>query len=98
MRDSRIGAHGAVALVLALGLKWVALEPLLRSGDQRWLAAPLVARFVCTVLIACFSYARSDGLGRVFAGAVGPGAVLLAALPLVPLLIWLGPTLAPAAT
>lgn len=85
MRDSRIGAHGAVALVLTLGLKWVALEPLFRTRTLLWLAAPVVARFACTLLLASFAYAREQGLGSAFAKRVGVREVLLGALATAPL-------------
>jgi adenosylcobinamide-GDP ribazoletransferase len=88
MRDSRIGAHGAAALVLVLGLKWAALERVLELGHGAWLAAPVVARLVATVLLATFPYARSEGLGSAFAGRVGAREVLVGALGLAPL-AWL---------
>lgn len=98
MRDSRIGAHGAVALCLALGLKWVALDRALSLSDERWIIAPTLARFACTLLLATFAYARPQGLGSAFAERVGVFEVVLGALAFVPLYAWLGPTLlAPAA-
>lgn len=93
MRDSRIGAHGATALCLALGLKWVALERALELSDERWIIAPTLSRFACTLLLATFTYARSEGLGSAFAKRVGVFEVVLGALSLVPLYAWLGPTL-----
>ena len=90
MRDSRIGSHGALALLLVLLLKWSALERLLGDGDVRWLLAPVLARFVCTLLMACFPYARSQGLGSAFAGRVGVRQVLLGGLALAAGLTWLG--------
>ncbi|HEX7479494.1 MAG TPA: adenosylcobinamide-GDP ribazoletransferase [Polyangiales bacterium] len=67
MRDSRIGAHGASALVLLLLTRVIALGQLL--GDERaWVlvAAPTCARGVVVPLIAGFRYARPEGLGRMF--------------------------------
>jgi adenosylcobinamide-GDP ribazoletransferase len=64
MKDSRIGAFGAIALVLVLLAKVratsLALEPL------PLLAAPVVARGVTSALIVAFPYARAEGLGRAF--------------------------------
>jgi adenosylcobinamide-GDP ribazoletransferase len=71
MRDSRIGAHGALALVLALLLKATALERLLELQSWSWLLAPVAARFLCTVLIARFRYIRAKGLGSAFVARVG---------------------------
>jgi adenosylcobinamide-GDP ribazoletransferase len=82
MRDSRIGAHGAAALSLLLMLKWAALESALARGDMRWLVAPVVARFACTLLLALFPYVRAQGLGSAFAGHVGIFHVAVAALGL----------------
>ena len=70
MRDSRIGAHGALALVLLIGLKWTALERALELHGHAWLMAPIAARFACTLLLAWFPYAREQGLGSAFAEAV----------------------------
>ncbi|MDB4987054.1 MAG: cobS [Myxococcaceae bacterium] len=70
MRDSRIGAHGAVALVLLLALKWAALERIFELHSAVWLMAPVVARFACTLLMAWFPYAREQGLGSSFVGKV----------------------------
>jgi adenosylcobinamide-GDP ribazoletransferase len=88
MRDSRIGAHGATALVLVLGLKWAALERVLELGLGAWLAAPVVARLVATVLLASFPYARHQGLGSAFSGRVGLREVAVGCLALLPL-AWL---------
>ncbi len=85
MRDSRIGAHGAVALCLALGLKWAALERLLSNGRAQWIVAPVVARFACTLLLASFAYARPQGLGSAFSGRVGVAQVLLGGVVCLPL-------------
>jgi adenosylcobinamide-GDP ribazoletransferase len=82
MRDGRIGAHGALALVLLVLCKWVALERLLAQGGADWLLAPVAARFLGTLLMAGFPYARASGLGSSFAGRVGARELVLGALPL----------------
>jgi adenosylcobinamide-GDP ribazoletransferase len=82
MRDSRIGAHGALGVVLLVAFKWAALERALARPDLAWLMAPVLARFVCTLLMACFPYARQQGLGSSFAGRVGAREVALGALAL----------------
>lgn len=65
MRDSRIGAFGAIALALFLLAKVHATAAVLSA---RWplLVAPVVARAVASALIVTFPYARPDGLGRIF--------------------------------
>jgi adenosylcobinamide-GDP ribazoletransferase len=82
MRDSRIGAHGALGLLLLVLFKWAALERVLPRADHAWLLAPVAARFLCTLLMARFPYAREAGLGSSFAGRVGAREVALGALAL----------------
>ncbi len=99
MRDSRIGSHGALALVLVIGLKWASLERALVLEQPLWIMAPVASRFACTLLLLAFPYARSDGLGSPFVGlprvpalatglvALAAASVLLGPLALVPALI-----------
>ncbi len=69
MRDSRIGAHGAAALVLVLMLKAAALVTVLGRGDLfALLAFPAVARFAVVPLVVWLPYARPEGLGKPFHG------------------------------
>ncbi len=81
MRDGRIGAHGAAALVLVLLAKAAALAELGARGDL-WLvaAAPAVARFAAVPLVVWFPYARDEGLGKAFRGTAGAREVAIAAL------------------
>lgn len=90
MRDSRIGAHGALALVVVVLLKWAALERALELSSSAWLVAPVVARFVCTLSIARFPYARAEGLASPFVGAVGARALAIGAVALALACAWLG--------
>jgi len=91
MRDSRIGAHGALALTLLLMLKWAALEQALTLGSASWLIAPVAARFAVTLLIAWFPYARTEGLGGPFVGLVRGRALALGALAVLLSALLLGP-------
>ena len=76
MRDGRIGAQGAAALVLLLLGKVVALgEALSRHDFQVVLAFPTLARWAVTPLVAFFPYARAEGLGRAFNGSAGAAQV-----------------------
>jgi adenosylcobinamide-GDP ribazoletransferase len=85
MRDSRIGAHGAVGLVLVLVAKVAALADVVVRRDLALvLLFPVVARWAVTPLIVFFPYVRPEGLGRGFNGAgrawhVVAATVLLAA-------------------
>jgi len=81
MRDSRIGAHGATALVLVLAVKVAALSDLLARGSL-WplVVAPVVARFAVVPLLVLFPYAREEGLGRAFRGTAGRREIAIAAV------------------
>ncbi len=81
MRDSRIGALGATALMLVLAAKAVALGDLTGQG-KLWpvVAAPAVARFAAVPLVVLFPYARPEGLGKAFHGTAGRREIAVAAL------------------
>lgn len=67
MRDSRIGAFGAIALVLLLLAKVFALRDVLgHGGAAALLVCPTIARWVLVPLILAFPYARPSGLGSPF--------------------------------
>jgi adenosylcobinamide-GDP ribazoletransferase len=68
MRDSRIGAFGAAALVLVLLAKTAAVAALVAAGEAMWalFCAPVLARAAAVPLVVLFPYARPTGLGRAF--------------------------------
>lgn len=79
MKDSHVGAVGAVGLVLGLLLKWQAL--LAVPVGQKWQALLLfliLARFGQVQSIVFSKSARQDGLGSTFIGGAGPMQLLLA--------------------
>jgi len=82
MKDSRIGAVGAVGLLLVLALKYqalLAMAPEWKRGSL--LLFPCVARCGQVLLTVGARRARQDGLGAAFIG--GAGAMQLAvALPM----------------
>ncbi len=71
MRDSRIGAHGAVSLMLAVLAKAVALSALVeRQTVWPIVLFPAAARWAAVFLVGFFPYVRAEGLGKAFhAGA-----------------------------
>jgi adenosylcobinamide-GDP ribazoletransferase len=96
MKDSRIGAHGAAALVLSFLFRWQALTSL--QGDA-WIRLPAafgISRAVI-VLLAATTPAQGEGLGRAFteslprcSAALALAQILiLAALARWPAAIWL---------
>jgi len=99
MRDSRIGAYGGAALVLALAIKVAALailEP--RIIIIGLTAAHGLSRLSSVIVIATSCYARSDGAGKPTAdGISAPGLIVAAitgAVCLAGLAYWLTPAAA----
>jgi adenosylcobinamide-GDP ribazoletransferase len=79
MKDSRVGAVGAVALVLALGLKYQALVSI-PPGHKRevLLYFPLAARFAQVQMTVGAKRARGNGLGSSFITGAGVIQLVLA--------------------
>src|SRR3954451_21862996 len=72
MRDSRIGAHGAAALILLLIAKVAALAQVIERHDLlALLAFPMIGRWLAALLVVLFPYVRAEGLGRAFNGEAG---------------------------
>lgn len=90
MRDSTIGAMGAVGLITALGLRYLGLSALPDAG--RWLAVasmPLVGRWAMTVGGLRMPYARSEGgLAQPFLAALKTDHVVVATISAAAWLIW----------
>jgi adenosylcobinamide-GDP ribazoletransferase len=79
MRDSRIGAFGAMGLILLLMLDLVALSEI--PSATRWqalLAAPVVARAAPAALADAFRPARPGGQGAAFRAGLTRPRVLAA--------------------
>jgi adenosylcobinamide-GDP ribazoletransferase len=95
MRDSRIGAFGALGLILVLLLEIAAVAELPSAvRGPALLAAPAVARATPALLARVFPPARAEGQGASFHAGVGvPAAVagLVVALAVAVLALgWLG--------
>jgi adenosylcobinamide-GDP ribazoletransferase len=93
MRDSRIGSYGALALVLAFGLRWQGLA-LLAAADAHFAAMALVGLGVASrsglaAALWLMPAARADGMGKAAADADAVRAVIAAGLGALALL-WLG--------
>ncbi|VTU35341.1 Cobalamin synthase [Variovorax sp. PBS-H4] len=103
MKDSRIGAFGALALVLALGLKIALLAVLAGQGAMSAAAALMgahvLSRLAPLFLIRRLPYVGDEGAAsksKPLADAIGSGALLvgvLYALPAVLLLLFTQPLL-----
>jgi adenosylcobinamide-GDP ribazoletransferase len=80
MKDSRIGAFGAIGLIILLGLKWSALVALpAKAFALIVVAAHVVSRWCAIGLVWVLQYARSEGEGksREFDGGLSGGEWLL---------------------
>ena len=88
MRDSRIGAYGALGLVMTIGFRWAAVSGLdLFQGAMALILAPVLGRGAMVVLLTFGTYARDDGAARDVKGGVtrrefGIALVLSAAIAL----------------
>jgi len=79
MKDSQVGAIGAVGLVLGLLLKWQALVAV--PTELKWQALllfPALARFGQVLTLTGARHARQDGLGAAFVQGAGNVPLLLA--------------------
>jgi adenosylcobinamide-GDP ribazoletransferase len=94
MRDSRIGAQGAIALFLLLAAKIAATAALLEARDYVALVAvPVIGRFAVAPSIVLFPYTRTEGLGRAFNGEAGVRELAIAAATTAIVTVALGPAL-----
>lgn len=69
MRDSRIGVFGAVGIFFILGIKYLALSNS-TSPSVSLLLSPIFGRLLITISIFLFPYARREGKGSLFSGAL----------------------------
>ncbi|HEY8514193.1 MAG TPA: adenosylcobinamide-GDP ribazoletransferase [Candidatus Binatia bacterium] len=91
LRDSRIGAHGASALLLLVLAKVAALEAHVASGGLAPLVVfPALARAVVPLELVSFSYARPSGLGSAFRAHAKTSDVALALATAAAALLFLG--------
>ncbi len=79
MKDSRVGAVGAVAIALGLLLKWQALVAVPEAFKwQALLLFPLIARFCQVQTIVFGRNARQDGLGSTIVIGAGKMQLIIA--------------------
>ncbi len=84
MKDSRIGAYGVLALVLAMGLRWVGLAEVTIAG---LITALVISRALMAPLMFALPHARDTGLshsvGRPSTPAMLIGMLIAAACAIV---------------
>jgi cobalamin 5'-phosphate synthase/cobalamin synthase len=81
MRDSRVGNFGAIAGILLILTKYLALLSL--HSHWIWialLAIPAWARWVEVFVIAAYPYARKEGMGKIWHETTSIADILLAAI------------------
>lgn len=83
MRDSHVGAFGAVVVMFVLLVQVVAIAALVASGDiLEIVLVPVVGRSAASVALWTNAPARPDGLAHALAGDDGARGWLVAGLPL----------------
>jgi adenosylcobinamide-GDP ribazoletransferase len=89
MHDSRIGAFGAIALVIALAIKWQTLAalPPLRAASLM-IVAHGASRACAISYLATLDYVRAAGKAKPVAQRLSGPALLCAALFGLPWLLW----------
>jgi adenosylcobinamide-GDP ribazoletransferase len=81
MKDSRSGAFGVLALVLAVSFKIASIQTLLQAGNLApLLLAPVFSRFAMAAAAFSGIYARKEGLGKSFVDEIRVEHLGLAAL------------------
>jgi adenosylcobinamide-GDP ribazoletransferase len=90
MHDSRIGAFGAIALVIALALKWQTLSALPPSRVA-WtmVAAHAASRAFAISYLATLDYVRAEGKAKPVAQRMGVTSLAVAAVFGLPWLVWI---------
>jgi adenosylcobinamide-GDP ribazoletransferase len=89
MHDSRIGAFGAIGLVVALALKWQTLAalPPLRAATLM-IAGHAASRVFAISYLASLDYVRPEGKAKPVAQRLSLPALVFAALIGLPWLFW----------
>ena len=92
MKDSQIGSYGVIALILSLGLRWMALSLLCEAGLilPALIAAGALSRAVMPGLLHALPFAREGGLSRSVGRVPFDTVVLGAAVAAVVALLALG--------
>ena len=81
MKDSRVGAFGVVSFVMLMFVQYALISdmhPLLLIPAL--FVMPVIGRFAMVLSVACFPYAREDGMGKTFADMADRKTIVIAAL------------------
>ena len=81
MKDSRAGAFGVVSFVMLMFVQFALLSDLAPMLLVPALfVMPIIGRLAMVLAVACFPYARADGMGKTFADMADRRTVVIAAL------------------
>ncbi|KND60442.1 Cobalamin synthase [Candidatus Burkholderia verschuerenii] len=97
MHDSRIGAFGAIALMIALALKWQTLAAMTMPPARiAWLmvAVHAASRVFAISFLVTLDYVRAEGKAKPVAQRMSVSSLTIAALFGLPWLFWLDAKLA----
>ena len=81
MKDSRVGAFGVVSFVMLMFVQYALISdmhPILLV--PAFFVMPIIGRLAMVLSLACFPYAREDGLGKMFADMADRKTVAIAAV------------------
>ena len=81
MKDSRVGSFGVVSFVMLMFVQFALISDM---APQLLVPAlfvmPIIGRLAMVLAVACFPYAREDGMGKTFADMADRGTVVIAVL------------------
>ncbi|SHH69426.1 adenosylcobinamide-GDP ribazoletransferase [Cognatishimia maritima] len=92
MKDSQIGTYGVLALVLSIGLRWLAVASLMPLGNWFWplLAVETLSRACMPAVMSALPQARDTGLSKSQGRPASKTAMLSAGLGALIALICVG--------
>lgn len=64
MKDSQIGTYGVLALLVTIGLRWLALSAVISTGFAGIVVASILSRGVMPAVMAVLNNARNSGLSH----------------------------------
>ena len=81
MKDSRVGAFGVVSFVMLMFVQFALLSDMaLLLLVPALFVMPIIGRLAMVLAVACFPYAREDGMGKTFADMADRSTAVIAAL------------------
>ena len=81
MKDSRVGAFGVVSFVMLMFVQFALLSDMASLLLVPALfVMPIIGRLAMVLAVACFPYAREEGMGKTFADMADRSTVVIAAL------------------